>query len=683
MPWPADHGPRVGSARDVFVFAGAGVSASLPAGLPVFAALRDEILRQLDLEHYCPPQQDPARTDPPRPSEQQRVALGLAPEPFMLALRRAGIEIVPWLHRTLSTGKSNAAHDALAQLAAGGAAVWTVNFDTLIEEASGGKLMVSAWPDDPADTAALLKPHGTVTGQVIVDSEQVLRPLGRDWESRLRADVRGRTVVFVGYSGRDLDFQPIWDSVLSEAREVVWFDFADPDDEARRAAIVRRVAGSGRLRFPRWPPPSPGARANPSADFVRWCQANGLVMVSDNLLGQLSERRPDGYRYPYPRLEGDRTYGTIEIQHVVGDVAGARSTCWALIRRGPDRRRAARALLATTLNHGGRPVSVALAAAALVPPLGAGRQVRALARRKRATILSNLGRHHAVRRLTDRLDPADVSTLLVLRAAALRMTGSLDDAADAAGEAMVRAAAEQHPVRLAHAAFQRGLALQWAYRLDEAAEHLQSRQRPLAEIAATRWVAWADFVDAGLAIHRAAGDTAIRLVHANKALELIVAGGARFKAEGLVDGQIDMETIRLTALRLAGDDAGYRTTRVKLADMLEDRPTAGRRYARGHRFTREAVALEDAEFARVHEVDLAEAERLYRFVACSDFPIHAALGNLGLAFVEVQRGLVPEHATAAVALGRAVAARLVVDKGERLLRDGPDGRAAPEELFVP
>jgi len=101
-------------AGDLFVFVGAGVSRSAPAGLPLFPWLRDEILNQLDLAEYIPPLDASPR------SQQQRVAEGLAPEPFMLALRRGGAEVTAWLSAVLSSGAPNAAHVALAQLAACG-----------------------------------------------------------------------------------------------------------------------------------------------------------------------------------------------------------------------------------------------------------------------------------------------------------------------------------------------------------------------------------------------------------------------------------------------------------------------------------------------------------------------------------------------------------------------------------
>jgi hypothetical protein len=102
------------AADELFVFAGAGVSVSRPAGLPVFDWLRDEILGQLKLGRYV---QGRDGTD----ARLATVASGLVPEPFMPELSRAGIDVRSWLSAVLSGGRPNAAHHALAQLARAGA----------------------------------------------------------------------------------------------------------------------------------------------------------------------------------------------------------------------------------------------------------------------------------------------------------------------------------------------------------------------------------------------------------------------------------------------------------------------------------------------------------------------------------------------------------------------------------
>jgi hypothetical protein len=656
-------------AEELFVFVGAGVSLSPPGCLPLFPWLRNEVLEQLELHPYVPGGSH-------RPSsEQQQVAAGLAPEPFMLALERGGADIVPWLRAVLGRGTPNAAHAVLARLAVAGARVWTVNFDTLIERAGPPWLTVCAWPDQPSGGEHLLKPHGTLPGQLIVTSEQVLRGLDPAWERQVRADVAGRTVVFVGYSGRDLDFQPLWDDILQRAAGVLWFDLPDPGEQARKATMLRQVAAAGRLVFPQRPPAAWSGEANPAWDFVMWCGERGLVDLGDDpgndLVARMHDKVPD---LAYPRLQGSIPYARAATQQILGDIAAARRTYAGLLLAGPQRRRAAGDLVNLTLNHGGRLVGAALGAGRLVPPVGRVRKLRAVAHRKRTSILSNLGRHQAVLRETAKLTPDDVSTLLILRASALRMIGSLDEAAAVAEAAMRKAVRERHPNRAANAAFQRGLALIWAYRLDEAEQHLHDLQRPYAQLAATRWVAWADFVEAVLAIHRRRPEPAVRALD---------AGAARFRAEALLDGQISMETVRLTALRLVGDDDAFQQHRRTLESLLDPANRRGTYYARGHRFTREAVTLEDAEFSRVHRGDLDAAEAGYRHVAGSAYPVHAALGNLGLATVQVQRGAFPSQAEVAASLGRRIEARLVVATAERLLAPPGDRPVVPDELFIP
>jgi catechol 2,3-dioxygenase-like lactoylglutathione lyase family enzyme len=121
--WPTD-------AREVFNFAGAGLSRSSPTALPVFDGLRDVLLRGLDLEQYVPVW----GTD--LTSAQRRIK-GIQPEPFFAALESAGVDTQAWLVEALSPADAlpNAAHRAVAELYLAGARTWTVNFDTgLLDE---------------------------------------------------------------------------------------------------------------------------------------------------------------------------------------------------------------------------------------------------------------------------------------------------------------------------------------------------------------------------------------------------------------------------------------------------------------------------------------------------------------------------------------------------------------------
>ena len=77
----------------------------------MFLAMRDEILHQLELDKYIPDWDADADAETARYRE---VAAGLDPEPFMSALKRADMEIGPWLAHTLRMGSFNAVHHALA-----------------------------------------------------------------------------------------------------------------------------------------------------------------------------------------------------------------------------------------------------------------------------------------------------------------------------------------------------------------------------------------------------------------------------------------------------------------------------------------------------------------------------------------------------------------------------------------
>lgn len=145
-----DATPKLLTPSDLFVFAGGGVSLSMPAGLPLFWMLKDEILAQVGLwDRLSAEHRGSALTG------RQEVARRLAPEPFMQALREAGADVDAWLAGALGGGKPNAGHAVLARLALSGARVWTVNFDDHIERAAGPGLLVGAWPDDPPDGPAL------------------------------------------------------------------------------------------------------------------------------------------------------------------------------------------------------------------------------------------------------------------------------------------------------------------------------------------------------------------------------------------------------------------------------------------------------------------------------------------------------------------------------------------------
>ncbi|WP_428936108.1 SIR2 family protein [Streptomyces sp. ACT015] len=645
-------------ARDLFLFVGAGASRSVPAGLPMFDALRGQILRELRLVG--------GQSDGSRAGAWAR----LAPEVFMLALSRGGVEAAPWLNDVLGAGEPNAAHHAVARLAAAGATVWTVNFDDLIERAGGPGLVACAWPAAPADGVRLLKPHGTLGGKLIVDAEAVLHGLPAAWERRLRDDVAGRTVVFLGYRGFDLDFQPIWDDVLAAAGDVLWFDLPDPDADRHKRLLLAGKERAGRLHLrPPVPLPAgaPPGGPNPSWDFVHWCRAEGLADIDQTLVLRLFERpKPVFPRLPGAPYERARPV----LQGLLGEITAARRSYRALLARPAHAAHAVRGLVELRLNHGGRPLAWTLTLARLLPPVGRLAEARRFAAAKRLAVLSKTGNYRAVLKGTAGLTAKSLSTLWILRSAALRSSGSLDAAAEAAATAWDRARAERHPVRIAHAAFQRTLALMWADRLDEARACLDQHLDPYAAIAANRWVAWADFVRGGLAVRD--GDADAAAAHFRRSQD-------RFQAEALDDGVASVLVAGLAVLRLRGDN-GFEEGLAEVERLQRSRGRQRLRYARNHRFMRHAVLLERAEYARVHTRDADAALRLYRSVAGSPYPLHAAQAHLGLAMLEAEHHHPPERAHTALVMATRIGARRHVRHAQALLA-APGPARAPEFFF--
>ncbi len=514
--------------HQVFVFAGAGVSCSAPSALPVFNSIRDQVLTQLGLEAYLPNGRGST-------SELVKVAAGLAPEPFMLALTEAGIAVEDWLAGLLSGTGPNAAHQALAQLAASGARIWTVNFDTLIEAAAPDSVKCVAWPDDPAKDTGICKPHGTVGGKLIVTARQVLKPLASSWLDKLRSDIAGRTVVLLGYSARDLDLQPVWDDVLTTSAGVLWIDrwsHGQPVDEQRKRNLLPRTDRLGLLAFPT-PVPVPagvraGAQRNPCWDFIAWCLAHRLITTGPSAIHQLFEA-PDPVSFP--PLRGRVKWARPAVQGLLGDYSAERASYLRLALSSGECLHAIRSTGISVINHGGNGVAAALTPARLLPSSGRLGQWRELADRKRITIWARTGRHDAVLRATAGLTDDAVSTGLILRSGSQRITGSLDLAEATAEAARRKALAEQHPVRIANAAFQRCLALLWAERLAEARTCLTIDLEPYAALAANRWVAWAGFIAGCLAVRTAASSGH----DATDALRLLSSSQDRFSSERASD----------------------------------------------------------------------------------------------------------------------------------------------------
>ncbi len=171
-------------------------------------------------------------------------------------------------------GEPNALHYAAAAGLGRGAAVWTTNFDELIETAATHqgidyhRLLQGDEPSCSCGHGHLVKVHGTISGQTIAArSEDVLQPLDEAWVRRLRTDFAAAEVAVVGYAGADIDLRTALRGALAGSTIAEWFEI-----EARREVLSRRfgdVLASGRLHL----------RINdrPDLAFLAWAAARGLA----------------------------------------------------------------------------------------------------------------------------------------------------------------------------------------------------------------------------------------------------------------------------------------------------------------------------------------------------------------------------------------------------------------------
>ena len=174
--------------------------------------------------------------------------------------------------------------------------------------------------------------------------------------------------------------------------------------------------------------------------------------------GSVAVRRPFGEERRCPPLPGDTVSARPTVQGMLGDYKGARASYWRAAIQPGYQWKAAYGLASSYVIHGGDRMAALLGAAVLLPPYGRIGQARELALRMRLTAWSRTARHEAVLRATRSLPDDALSVYRILRSEALRVTGSLDEAAAVAAVAREKAAREERVVRAAHAAFQECLA---------------------------------------------------------------------------------------------------------------------------------------------------------------------------------------------------------------------------------
>ena len=523
-------------------------------------------------------------------------------------------------------------------------------------ESGGSGFPVVAWPHPPNRPALLRKAHGSLGGPLVATSEQVLSGLDPLWLEQLEADLRGRsTAVFLGYSGRDLDFHLHWDNALRGVEKVIWFDVPDPTGREYRSSLLPTAVARGAFDLPEpWPLPDwapSGSRPNPSWDFLCWCTSQGLGDPDPDLLRALFDTP---LAHPGTHIPGDLTWVRSSVLGMLGAYSEERKQyVRTLLRSHGQRRQAARALAMHTANHGGSAVGAAMGLARVLPNTGRTASLKELANRKRLTVFNRVGAHEKTIRALGHQGAGELSTYDILRAQSLRMIGSLDEAVQVADRAYRKALTEQHPVRVAHAAYQKCQALLWSEHLDETRTCLYDELKPHAAIAASRWVAWADFIAAGLLICENRPD---------ESLDTYATSERRFLAEALLDGAVSTQVGRLTALRQLKDDAQFEERLGQVRHLVTNGLPRMRYYATRHNFTLESLRWEEAEFLRTHAADNPGAARLFSSLLGSKYPMHVALGHFGLALCDRSLASQASHLRDAERISADIGLRLVTSR---------------------
>ncbi|MEW1881067.1 SIR2 family protein [Rhodococcus sp. NPDC080181] len=611
-------GKAPATSSDLFVFAGAGVSMSAPTSLPSFNSMRDAVLTQLGFRDYV---QTDWNADP---SANQKVIRDMAPEPFFGRLMEAGTDLAPWLRDVLSPAdaRANAAHDVLAELCAAGAKVWTVNFDKYIEDAAadlGHEIDVVAWPRQPQPHSAigeLLKPHGTLGGSFIITPADVLRPLANEWLTRLRDDLANSThIVFVGYSGRDVDFQNIWRDVITGGQHILWFDRPGSETEREHKARVLRPLPS--VRFPAAQPHIGRAGEpdyNPSWDFVKWCRDNRLVSNVD--VARQDSLLDDRASHDAARPPRSGRIARARFAQTLGDGPRARRLLWRSICVPGTSSVAFRLLTQAWLNTPSATARVAAAGWRWIPAA----TPRLLVWRDRLHHFHLVQRygvsdHVTVVSHTDELLRTQgelTDALRGLRWGSQKMLGNHTDVIAEAGQAARESRSTNSAVRCG-AIFHWCHSLLWAGRFGELRTVFEGYFRPIAMITDTRWMAWADFIESCLLL----ADKDNRDVA--RALTRLESAIGRFSAEGNRTALVSLRTVQLTAMRLRNDTAGY----VALAKSLE----IENRTAPMATFGRQALILELAQ-GLAYRLDGTEQARQAVDLLCeSQFPVHAVVAS--------------------------------------------------------
>lgn len=587
---------------------GAGASWAAPAGRPLFGAIAEALFDGVGVA-----------------VDRDRRWL-MAPEALLSRLGDRGVDVDAELRSALGGGQANAAHYAAAAVLAGRGAVWTTNFDELVEAAAAAVSVPfhRVVPgDDPACACSrghVFKVHGTLSGErVIARSDEVLEPLPAPWIERLRQDFDGASVALVGYAGADIDLRAGLREALDLTSTATWF--ARAVDEETLAGRFSGPITAGRLAL--------AFAERPDLEFLAWAEAHGLT-------GHTPSEVTQATLGPLPPTPMRTSFASDHMLRALvaddfGDYRRARTEYRQAVVLGPGRRRAARSLLSTGLIHGApwRPAAVgALRLAAAHWPDRSWPVQQLL-------LYSTWNGHTAQAwQLATRALAATEDAGLRLQAANVAKEIEPAAAVELAAAAQATAVNEGRSRRAAWATLCLSLALRWTGEIDRAGAEAARLADGFDALAGPVWRAWGHFELGAVAALR--GDADQGVAQMRLAREVFTAAGAQDFVYDALCGEIAAERMR--------DHDAARDVFARSQGMLDDG-------TRTRRFARDVLLVEEGELARA-DGRLVAAETAFRRVGNSPTVAQQVLGLLGQGEVQRARRETPVAARRALERSR-------------------------------
>ena len=239
----------------LMIFAGAGISMIPPSALPNWYQFNDAVLTALAKEVSSYTREDLGKwifseLVTRRNQERSRFAPDYMADVIAEEVGMDYLRVV----QALDAEETNACHHALAAMAKAGAVqvVVTTNFDRLLERAfdnEGVPYQVYATPSEfaelnaPAlgarDKVPIMKVHGTVDDLESMVDTLSQRLVGRpdDLENALAELFKKHHILFVGFSGADLDYDPDYLGLRSAAQANRGFTFLLREGDEPRESV--------------------------------------------------------------------------------------------------------------------------------------------------------------------------------------------------------------------------------------------------------------------------------------------------------------------------------------------------------------------------------------------------------------------------------------------------------------